>query len=95
MSLDVSPQQFKRWIDEAGTLIASHYQEHSEAKVFAGKSPAEVQELLDEPLPDAPQNIGSLLDEVGDKILSTITNSAGPRYFGYITGGGNQVAVLA
>jgi len=95
MSLDVSPQQFKRWIDEAGKLVASHYQEHSEAKVFAGKSPAEVQELLGESLPDDPQDMASLLDEVGEKILSTITNSAGPRYFGYITGGGNQVAVLA
>ncbi len=95
MSLDVSPQQFKCWIDEAGKLVASHYQEHSEAKVFAGKSPTEVQELLGEPLPDDPQDMGSLLDEVGEKILSTITNSAGPRYFGYITGGGNQVAVLA
>ncbi|PAU95341.1 pyridoxal-dependent decarboxylase [Aliifodinibius salipaludis] len=95
MSLDVSPKQFKRWIDEAGKLIASHYQEHGESKVFAGKSPSEVQELLNESLPEDPKNIGSLLDEVGEKVLSTITNSAGPRYFGYITGGGNQVAVLA
>ncbi len=95
MSLDVSSKQFKRWIDEAGKLVASHYQQHSDSKVFTGKSPAEVQELLNEPLPDDPQNIGSLLDEVGEKILTTITNSAGPRYFGYITGGGNQVAVLA
>ncbi len=95
MSLDVSPKQFKRWINEAGELITNHYQKHEESKVFAGKSPIEVQELLNEPLPDDAQNISSLLDEVGDKILSTITNSAGPRYFGYITGGGNQVAVLA
>lgn len=95
MSLDVSPKQFKRWIDEAGKLVASHYQEHREAKVFAGKSPAEVQELLNEPLPEDSQNMDSLLDEVGEKVLSSITNSAGPRYFGYITGGGNQVAVLA
>ena len=95
MSLDVSSKQFKRWIDEAGKLVASHYQQHGDSKVFAGKSPAEVQELLNQPLPDEPQNIGSLLDEVGEKILTTITNSAGPRYFGYITGGGNQVAVLA
>jgi glutamate/tyrosine decarboxylase-like PLP-dependent enzyme len=95
MSLDVSPKQFKRWIDEAGKLVASHYREHSESKVFAGKSPAEVQQLLDEPLPHDPQDMDSLLDEVGEKILTTITNSAGPRYFGYITGGGNQVAVLA
>lgn len=95
MSLDVSPKQFKQWIDEVAKLIINHYHEQSESKVFAGKSPEEVQQILNESLPDDSQNIDSLLNEVGEKILRTITNSAGPRYFGYITGGGNQVAVLA
>ncbi|WP_265791514.1 hypothetical protein [Fodinibius salicampi] len=33
------------------------------------------------------------LNEVGEKVFSTITNNIGPRFYGYITGGGNQVAV--
>lgn len=95
MSLDVSPQQFQRWIEQAGKLITNYYREYSESDVFAGKSPAEVQSLFDESLPENPEDINLLLNEVSEKVLSTITNSAGPRYYGYITGGGNQVAVLA
>jgi aromatic-L-amino-acid decarboxylase len=95
MSLDVSPQQFQQWIQQAGELVADFNSKYSESRVFAGKLPIEVQELLEEPLPQKPEDITSLLDEVGEKVFSTITNSAGPRYFGYITGGGNQVAVLA
>lgn len=95
MSLDVSSQQFEEWISRAGSLVKDFYSENLESSVFAGKSPSQVQELLDESLPANPQNIEDLLDEVGQKVFSTITNSVGPRYFGYITGGGNQVAVLA
>lgn len=95
MSLDVSPRQFQQWIKQAGQLVSDFYEHKDEEPVFAGKSPEEVQQLLEESLPRKAENIQSLLDETGEKILSSITNSVGPRYYGYITGGGNQVAVLA
>lgn len=95
MALDVTAQQFERWIRQTGKLIIDFYQQNDESRVFAGKTPEEVQELLNEPLPADPENIEALLGEVGEKVLSTITNNAGPHYYGYITGGGNQVAVLA
>ncbi len=95
MSLDVSPRQFQQWIAQTGKLITDFYDQDLDGKVFAGKSPAEVQQLLDESLPENSENIDELLDEIGSKVLHSITNSVGPRYFGYITGGGNQVAVLA
>lgn len=95
MSLDVSPQKFQQWINQAGQLVTDFYEQGLDGNVFAGKSPTEIQDLLEEPLPQNPEDINSLLDEVGAKVLRTITNSVGPRYYGYITGGGNQVAVLA
>jgi glutamate/tyrosine decarboxylase-like PLP-dependent enzyme len=95
MSLDVSPKQFEHWIRQAGQLVSDFYSQSDEGTVFSGKSPQEVQQLLEEPLPEEAQDINSLLDETGDKVLSSITNNIGPRYYGYITGGGNQVAVLA
>ena len=75
MSLDVPSKKFQQWIEQTGKLITDFYQENKEAKVFAGKSPGEVQKLLEEPLPADPGEIEDLLDEVSDKILSTITNS--------------------
>lgn len=95
MSLDVEKDKFSEWISKAGKLVNNMNSAKDTRRVFAGKTPKEVQQLLDEPLPQKPENIDALLDEVSQKIVSTITNSAGPRYFGYITGGGNQVAVLA
>ncbi len=95
MSLDVSSRQFQQWIKQAGQLVSDFYERKEEGSVFAGQSPTEVQELLEESLPEKAESINNLLDETGEKILSSITNNIGPRYYGYITGGGNQVAVLA
>ena len=95
MSLDVSSKQFQQWIEQAGKLITDYFDEKSEKNVFAGKSPEEVMALFDEPLPQESMDIGAVLNKVREDVLGSITNSAGPRYYGYITGGGNQAAVLA
>ncbi|MGK7369794.1 MAG: pyridoxal phosphate-dependent decarboxylase family protein [Candidatus Halalkalibacterium sp. M3_1C_030] len=95
MSLDVPSRQFQKWIEETGKLITEYYEEKSDKKVFAGKSAEEVIALFDEPLPEEASEIDNVLSEVKNKVLESITNSAGPKYYGYITGGGNQVAVLA
>lgn len=95
MSLDVPTQQFQQWIEQAGKLISDYFEQVPNTKVFAGKSPEEVRELFEESLPEEESEIDDLLNEVKGKVLESVTNSAGPRYFGYITGGGNQAAVLA
>lgn len=95
MSLDVSTQQFQNWIHEAAELIGDYLEGVPDKKVFAGKTPEEVLALFDEPLPEDGSDMDQVLVEVKHKVLGSITNSAGPKYFGYITGGGNQAAVLA
>lgn len=95
MSLDVPTKQFQQWIEQAGKLINDYFEQFPERKVFAGKSAEEVIALFEEPLPEEGSEIDEVLNEVKGKVLESITNSAGPRYFGYITGGGNQAAVLA
>ena len=95
MSLDVSDEQFRQWIDRAGDLVTDFYRRKEEGPVFAGKSPAEVRALFEEPLPEDPSDMEEVLDKVRRDVLGSITNNIGPSYYGYITGGGNQVAVLA
>lgn len=95
MGLDVRTDVFEKWMDLTGKLISDYYRDHEKRRVFAGMSPQEVRLLLDEPLPEHPTEFESLLDEVRDKILGTLTASTGPNFYGYITGGGNQVAVPA
>lgn len=95
MSLDVSSRKFQQWIEHAGRLITDFYDQMGDSKVFTGKSPEQVIALFNEALPRAPSSVENVLAKVQDDVLGSITNSPGPRYFGYITGGGNQVAVLA
>lgn len=95
MTLDVSSEQFGEWIEKTGELIREFYEQKDEGKVFAGKSPREVMALFEEGLPEDASELEEVLAKVRSDVLGSITNSIGPRYYGYITGGGNQVAVLA
>lgn len=95
MTLDVSTKEFQQWLDRARDLVLNYVESVGDKKVFMGHSPAEVMALFEEPLPETPSGITKVLDQLENDVLNTVTNSAGPRYFGYITGGGNQAAVLA
>lgn len=96
MRLDADPAEFREWIRQAGEIITDFYgRKPEDGKTYAGKSPRQVIELFEEPLPQQPENVSEVLGKVKRDVLGTITNNVGPAYYGYITGGGNQVAVLA
>lgn len=95
MSLDVSHPQFRQWTKQAARLITDFMESRSDGPVFAGQTPRQVRALLEEPLPAGPSDMEQVLEDVRRQVLPSVTHSAGPRYFGYITGGGNQAAVLA
>ncbi|MDZ7772691.1 MAG: aminotransferase class I/II-fold pyridoxal phosphate-dependent enzyme [Balneolaceae bacterium] len=95
MTLDFDDKQFDTALRKAGDLVKELYREDSDRPVFAGKSAEEVIRLFDEPLPEESEPVEKVLDRVREQVFGTMTRSMGPRYFGYITGGGNQVAVLA
>lgn len=95
MNLDFSPEEFKKYIQNVSDLLERYYEGLDREKVFAGKTPGEVRALFDEPLPEDGETVEKVLGRVENEVLESVTNSAGPHYYGYITGGGNHVAVLA
>lgn len=95
MSLDESSEKFEYWIEQTGALVSEYLDNVGRKQVFQGVSPRQVWERFDKSLPEDPTPVPEVLEDVKNHIFSTVTNSAGPRYFGYITGGGNQAAVLA
>lgn len=96
MNLDYSEERFSDLIGRAAEMVRRLYEENPDRQnVFAGKTPREVMGLFDEPLPEDPEDVEGVLETVGEKVFGSMTRSMGPRYFGYITGGGNQVAVVA
>ena len=94
MSLDFTPEEFKKYLNEAAELVSELYSEKLERNVFPGETPDEVLSKFDEDLPEKGISISELLKKVRTDVVDSATMNIGPRYFGYITGGGNQAAIL-
>lgn len=94
MSLDFTPEEFDHFLDMTADIIKELYSEKLGRKVFAGKSPDEVMRLFDEHLPEVEFDMDQLLKKVRNDVIGSATMNIGPHYYGYITGGGNQVAIL-
>jgi aromatic-L-amino-acid/L-tryptophan decarboxylase len=95
MNLDFPPDELSNYIEKAGDLVREIYEEKLERHVFPGKTPKDVQALFNEPLPEQGLNVEALLEKVRSDVIGSATMNVGPHYYGYITGGGNQVAILA
>ena len=94
MSLDFTPEEFKKYLNEAADLVSELYSEKLERNVFPRETPGEVLSKFDKELPEKGTSISELLQKVRTDVVDSATMNIGPRYFGYITGGGNQVAIL-
>jgi hypothetical protein len=66
-----------------------------ERRVAPGTSFEELVEALGGPLPDASQDPLAILDDLSTRLERGLTANAGPRYFGFVTGGSYPVAVAA
>ena len=66
-----------------------------ERPVAPGASFERVLEALGGPLPDASQDSLAVLGDLSARLEPGLTANAGPRYFGFVTGGSYPVAVAA
>lgn len=95
MSLDFTNEELKRYINHASSIIEELYSDALDRRVFAGKSPAEVASLFDENIPELGLDPAKILEKVKTDIIGASTLNIGPNFYAYITGGGNQVAIIA
>lgn len=95
MSLDFTSEELKKYINHTAEIIDELYSKKLNRRVFAGKSQSEVMGLINEDLPANETPVADLLEKVREDIIGASTLNVGPHYYGYITGGGNQVAILA
>lgn len=95
MNLDFTPEELASHIQKAGKIVRELYEEKLDRHVFPGKTPGDIQSIFDEPLPEMGLEVESLLMKVREDVVGSATMNIGPHYYGYITGGGNQVAILA
>jgi len=95
MSLDFAPEQFQQLLQQTSDILIHWYKHIGEGKTYPNASPEEIRAVFDEALPLTAQNPADLLQTVANEVFQYSNKNIYPHYYGYITGGGNQAAILA
>jgi aromatic-L-amino-acid decarboxylase len=93
-SLDSDVATFREDLRHASDVVVRLHEQLERPRVTPGRSRIEIASLFDEPLPENPQPMATILRDVEEHIFANSTLYANPRFFGYINGSGNQAAVL-
>src|SRR5262249_35568377 len=92
-SLDSDFATFREHLHQASDLVVRLHEGLDRARVTPSNDWKQIASLFDEPFPDAPQPMASILREVEENIFANSTLYLTPRFFGYINGCGNQAAI--
>jgi aromatic-L-amino-acid/L-tryptophan decarboxylase len=95
LSLDGDLETFRNDLNRASEVAVRLYERLDQTRITPAKTRAQIASLFDEPLPEEPQPMESILNEVESKIFPNSTLYLSPRFFGYINSGGNQASILA
>ena len=94
--MEISNKDFKKLIYQATDMITDWYDKKLRgSKIYNNKSPAEIRENFK----IKSKNKGTKAHEVIKKLEKNLIDSSNfnpsPNYYGYITGGGNQIGIIA
>ena len=95
LGLDGDLETFRNDLTQASEVTVRLYERLDQTRITPAKTRAQIASLFDEPLPEEPQPMESILNEVESKIFANSTFYLSPRFFGYINSGGNQASILA
>ncbi|HKR31143.1 MAG TPA: aspartate aminotransferase family protein, partial [Terriglobales bacterium] len=92
--MDSSLEEFRNDLQSASEAVIRLYSGLSDAPITPAKSRSEIVSLFDEALPEDPQPMDAILEQVERNIFANSTLYLSPRFFGYINGCGSQAAVI-
>ena len=95
MSLDFTSAEYRALLQQTSDIVLDWQERLSKSKVYHNPSPQDIVAVFDEPLPETATAAGELLSQIESQVKDYSNLNASPHYYGYITGGGNQTAVLA
>jgi aromatic-L-amino-acid/L-tryptophan decarboxylase len=93
-SLDSDWEEFGKDLQSASEVVIRLYRELPNTRITSAKSRMEIASLFDEALPEAPQPMDAILEQVEKNIFANSTLYVSPRFFGYINGCSNQAAMI-
>ena len=79
----------------AADLAVTYLDEVEDGPVFPSVGPEDLRAALDGPLPSGPTDPSRVLTELARDVTPGLVRSQGGRYFGFVTGGAQPVAVGA
>lgn len=94
-SLDLTPDEFRDLGYRTIDMIAEYFDGLDDRPVFPRTSQSEVEQVFEEPLPEAGQDPDAILDEWTERVLPNTTHNTSPRYFGFVMGSGTMISILA
>lgn len=95
MKLDFQGERFENLMNKAASIVRKWYDQLETTKVYHNHSAKEIFEHFDEKMPEEGIDIEALLKIVESDIFDRSNLNIHPNYYAYITGGGNQVAIIA
>ena len=93
-SLDSDVSTFRDDLRHASDVVVRLHERLERTRLTSPKSRIEIASLFDEPLPEEPQPMATILRDVEEHVFANSTLYSNPRFFGYINGSGNQASVL-
>jgi glutamate/tyrosine decarboxylase-like PLP-dependent enzyme len=93
-SLDSDAATFRDHLAQASDIVVRLHDELDRRRLTPARTPSALAKLFDEPLPEDPQPMRTILREVEENVIANSTLYSSPRFFAYVNGSGNQAAIL-
>ena len=93
-SLDYPLNELRQHLYRAADMIVDLYDTMESDKVLQSRSPSEVRPIFDEPLPESPTDLTTLLKRIEREVFFHANRNIGPNFYGYVQSGGNHAGLV-
>jgi aromatic-L-amino-acid/L-tryptophan decarboxylase len=93
-SLDLPGNTLQKTLEETLAMLLALQKNLEDKKVYHQKEPSQVAALFDEVLPDQPQAMSDILQEVANKVIPNSTLNIGPYFQAYVMSCSNHAGFI-
>ena len=95
MNLDFNEKDFKQLYELTGSILQEWHEKIRNHKIYHNESSSTIFNHFNEKMPEKGMEPADVLATIKRDVFRFSNYNPSPNYYGYITGGGNQMAILA